>query len=74
MIFGKKYRAMRLPMAKGTKTVKFISAIASITNLYAPKDNNIALPEIPGTRKNEKAIKPIKTKIMKLLLVSRLGI
>ena len=46
------------PVAKGTRIDKSKLAIDDITNLQAPRDNKIALPETPGIRKNEKAMKP----------------
>ena len=53
---------VKQPNANGNKNKKLKFAVAWITGLQAPKITNMALPEIPGIKKNEKAITPLINK------------
>ena len=51
---------MRQPKPNGINKLKLNAASAWIIGFQAPKISNIALPEIPGIKKNEKAKMPAK--------------
>ena len=55
---GRIRRENKQPHANGINKLKLRFAIPWITGAYTPKTTNMALPEIPGIKKNEKAANP----------------
>ena len=63
---GIKIKANNIPIPKGINTSKFKLEMLPIIVEYAPTDSRNALPDIPGKRRNEHAMKPIVIRKYKL--------